>query len=297
MLTPARAQVIIAFHLVLYWFDKLPLTYISFGILCHLVYLQNIGPTWPLISLSSPAFIASCLLVLADHFLWFFYFADQTKAAKKTRGTYRRGDPGPSFGDISTFFAICVWCVPLFLFLSLSANDNVLPSNGARSPCYAFSMYSATYRPSAAGNPPSSPSTLNLNAFSSGSTPSPYLHERRSILKRILDPIVSLLPGRRGRRQMDEGIIAPSSRTHSPASSRPSSPSWATSSFSPRAPSFIEGSGTISGRVNLMNPPPPRKARGDHASDDSRNESEVVPTAEGTGEGLGIRARRAPPVE
>lgn len=138
---PARTQVIIVFHLVLYFFDSLPLTHIAFGIVCHIVYLRNIGQTWPLISLSSPTFIASCLLVLADHFLWFFYFANKSKAARRTRGTYRRGDPGPSFGDISTFFAICVWCVPLFLFLSLSANDNVLPSNGACNPCHSFFVF------------------------------------------------------------------------------------------------------------------------------------------------------------
>lgn len=141
-------QVIIVFHLALYFFDTLPLTHLAFGILCHLVYLRNIGPTWPLISLSSPNFIASCLLVLANHFLWFFYFANKSKAARKTRGTYRRGDLGPSFSDISTFFAICVWCVPLFLFLSLSANDNVLPSNSTCSPCYAFSTHSVTHLPS-----------------------------------------------------------------------------------------------------------------------------------------------------
>lgn len=32
--------------------------------------------------------------------------------------------------DVAAFFAICVWFVPLFLFLSLSANDNALPSFG-----------------------------------------------------------------------------------------------------------------------------------------------------------------------
>jgi len=30
--------------------------------------------------------------------------------------------------DIAAFFGVCVWFVPLFLFLSLSANDNALPS-------------------------------------------------------------------------------------------------------------------------------------------------------------------------
>jgi hypothetical protein len=133
------------------------------------------------------------------------------------------------------------------------------------------------------GHPPSSPSAINLNSFSSsGPGPSPYLHERRSILKRILDPIVSLLPSRRGRRQKDGGDILPSS---SPVPSQPSSPSWATSSFSPRPPAFIEGSNT-SGAAGLLNPPPPR-----------RSSSDVVLSGPSTGEGLGIRTRRAPPVD
>jgi hypothetical protein len=223
------------------------------------------------------------MLVLADHFLWFFYFANKSKAARRTRGPYRRGDPGPSFGDISTFFAVCVWCVPLFLFLSLSANDNVLPSNGACSPRHAFSTYSATYLAPlhGVGQPPSSPSALNLNFSSSGSTQSHYLHERRSILKRILDPIVSVLPTRRGRRQKDEGTILPSSRSHSPAPSQPSSPSWAATSFTARPPAFIEGSNP-SVNVSSMNPLPPRSA------------SEVGLNGSGVGEGLGIRTRRAP---
>ncbi len=196
---------------------------------------------------------------------------------------YRRGDPGPSFGDISTFFAICVWCVPLFLFLSLSANDNVLPSSGACSPyrAFSFSTYPATYTVHDVGYQPSSPSALNLNFSSSGLTQSPYPHERRSILKRILDPIVSLLPTRRSRRQNIEGTILPSSRSHSPAPSQPSSPSWATTSFTPRPPAFIEGSNT-SGGVSSMNSPLPRRS------------SEVVPSGSGTGDGLGIRTRRAP---
>lgn len=33
------------------------------------------------------------------------------------------------FMDVAAFFGICVWAAPLFLFLSLSANDNALPSS------------------------------------------------------------------------------------------------------------------------------------------------------------------------
>jgi hypothetical protein len=122
-------QAIIAIHILLYFTDGLPLPRILFSIACHIVYLQNFSHTWPFISLMSLQFMASCILVIADHFLWFFYFTAVTHQARKStmgrRGEFR----GPTFGDMATFFGICVWLAPLFLFLSLSANDNALPTN------------------------------------------------------------------------------------------------------------------------------------------------------------------------
>lgn len=111
--------------------DGLPLHKIAFSILCHLVYLQNFSLTWPVISLTSPSFVASCILVVADHFLWFFYFARRTHEARQAAHKAYRGGPvvkSPTFGDMATFFGLCVWLTPLFLFLSLSANDNTLPT-------------------------------------------------------------------------------------------------------------------------------------------------------------------------
>lgn len=79
-------------------------------------------------------------MVVADHFLWFFYFAEKAQEAKRWNASAKRfrqqagsggaGKQGPSFMDVAAFFAVCVWFVPLFLFLSLSANDNVLPHMG-----------------------------------------------------------------------------------------------------------------------------------------------------------------------
>jgi hypothetical protein len=142
--------VIIILHVLLYFSDSLPLPQLAFSIVAHLVYLQNFSNTWPFISLTSFSFIGSCFFVLADHFLWFFYFAGRTQSARQRagsgRGSIQRGyshkgtsfRAGRSFGDdaqlgfldVASFFAICVWLVPLFLFLSLSANDNALPTAG-----------------------------------------------------------------------------------------------------------------------------------------------------------------------
>ncbi|KAF9478162.1 DUF396-domain-containing protein [Pholiota conissans] len=120
--------VIMALHVVFYFTDSLPLMQTLFSLTCHVVYLQNFSSTWPLISLTSLSFLASCALVIADHFIWFFYFARITGESRRIR-TYR-GAPAPQvlgFTEIASFFAICVWFTPLFLFLSLSANDNALP--------------------------------------------------------------------------------------------------------------------------------------------------------------------------
>jgi len=37
----------------------------------------------------------------------------------------------PTFTQIASYFGICVWLVPFALFVSLSANDNVLPTMGS----------------------------------------------------------------------------------------------------------------------------------------------------------------------
>ena len=119
-----------ALHVLLYCFDSLPLVHLAFSIICHVVYLQNLTPAWPQISLSSLTFISSCILVVADHFLWFFYFSRLTSQARGARGRMYRGPNSgvPGFSDIATFFTVCVWLAPLFLFLSLSAGENTLPT-------------------------------------------------------------------------------------------------------------------------------------------------------------------------
>ncbi|CAE6465632.1 unnamed protein product [Rhizoctonia solani] len=139
--------VIILLHIALWAFDGLPWQLIAFSIAAHLTYLQNFSANWPLVTLTSPSFLLSCVFVIADHFLWFFHFAHITQEARQ-RGRIPRGrispyrrevqdtwaEP-PKFAEIATFFTICVWLVPLYLFLSLSAMDNALPtSSGAASP-------------------------------------------------------------------------------------------------------------------------------------------------------------------
>ncbi|KAH9959681.1 transmembrane adaptor Erv26-domain-containing protein [Russula dissimulans] len=104
----------------------------AFSIICRIVYLQNFLDTWPVISLTSRSFIASCILVVADHFMWFFHFVRVTHEARQAAHKAYRGGPVvkvPTLGDMVTFFGLCIWLTPLFLFLSLSTNDNMLPTS------------------------------------------------------------------------------------------------------------------------------------------------------------------------
>jgi hypothetical protein len=103
---------------------------LAFSIICHVIYLQNFSNIWPVISLISQSFIVSCVLVVADHFFWFFHFSHLTHQAHHTARQAYRGGPIvklPAFRDMTMFFAVCIWLTLLFLFLSLSANDNTLP--------------------------------------------------------------------------------------------------------------------------------------------------------------------------
>ena len=119
-------------HGLFYFTDRLPLLQTLFSIICHLVYLQNFSNTWPLISLTSITFLASCVLVIADHFAWFFYFAKMTNDAQHLRMNRGIAANTHSFKEMASFFGICVWFIPLYLFLSLSANDNALPTTSGR---------------------------------------------------------------------------------------------------------------------------------------------------------------------
>ncbi|KAI9460263.1 transmembrane adaptor Erv26-domain-containing protein, partial [Lactarius psammicola] len=123
--------VIISIHVLLAFTDALPFHKVAFSILCHVVYLQNFSHTWPVISLSSPSFVASCILVVADHFMWFFHFARRTHEARQAAHKAYRGGPvvrPPTSATWRPFRALRL-AHPLFLFLSLSANDNTLPTS------------------------------------------------------------------------------------------------------------------------------------------------------------------------
>lgn len=83
-----------------------------------------------MIELTSPVFIGSAVLVLANHFFWFSHFSDPNlpPASIRYHNLDYEGETRLPFAQVASFFVICIWLVPFSLFISLSASDYVLPS-------------------------------------------------------------------------------------------------------------------------------------------------------------------------
>ncbi|XP_019861396.1 PREDICTED: protein TEX261-like [Amphimedon queenslandica] len=98
-------------HVGLLLFDGFPWLLISAGVLCHLCYASLLS-TFPNISLMSLGFIGGTIFLVASHVLAFRYFSEEWY----------------TFQEVVAFFFVCEWVVPFSLFISLSANDLVLPT-------------------------------------------------------------------------------------------------------------------------------------------------------------------------
>lgn len=112
---------------LLWLFDGFPFMLTCFSIASYYVYLQNLHK-FPYVQLASPVFLLSCVLVVANHFLWFNHFHNPYIPPLEVRLKPDYEPPRiPSFMEICSFFGICVWLIPFALFVSLSANENLLP--------------------------------------------------------------------------------------------------------------------------------------------------------------------------
>ncbi|XP_055613750.1 protein TEX261 [Uranotaenia lowii] len=80
----------------------------------HAAILKN----FPYVRFLSPSFLGALILLLVNHYLAFIYFQHQYHA----------------FTEVMAYFTLCLWLVPFALFVSLSANDNILPTSNERTP-------------------------------------------------------------------------------------------------------------------------------------------------------------------
>ncbi|XP_056643439.1 protein TEX261 [Diorhabda carinulata] len=99
-------------YLSLWIFERFPTSMIVCGLLAqvtHFVILRN----FPFVAFLSIEFVATVLFILINHYLAFSYFAT----------VYH------TFSEVIAYFTLFLWLVPFALFVSLSANDNVLPTS------------------------------------------------------------------------------------------------------------------------------------------------------------------------
>ncbi|XP_026314405.1 protein TEX261 [Hyposmocoma kahamanoa] len=104
-------------HVGLIIFDDLPLHLNVLGLVqqcLHGVMLRE----FPVVRVASMTFVTACLNLILHHYCAFKYF----------------GQVYYSFSEVLAYFTICLWVVPFALFVSLSANDYVLPTTGERQP-------------------------------------------------------------------------------------------------------------------------------------------------------------------
>ncbi|KAK9497623.1 hypothetical protein O3M35_004315 [Rhynocoris fuscipes] len=92
-------------------FEDIPLPLLVSGILSQ-IFHHLIICNFPYFEVTSFSFIGAVCLFFVNHYLAFSYFSFTPY----------------SFSEVMAFFTLCLWLIPFSLFVSLSANDNVLPS-------------------------------------------------------------------------------------------------------------------------------------------------------------------------
>ncbi|XP_045606254.1 protein TEX261 [Procambarus clarkii] len=109
--------VTIGLYILLFLFESLPASVILCGLFSQLVHL-SILRTFPFFFLTSLPFILGIVLFFVNHFLAFSFFA-----------TYYY-----PVSEVLAYFTLYVWLVPFGFFISLSANENVLPTRAESRP-------------------------------------------------------------------------------------------------------------------------------------------------------------------
>jgi hypothetical protein len=110
-------KAVIGLHVLLYLVDSLPLISIAIGIAAHVVYYRLLK-TFPYISLASPDFLGSLGLLILSHVAWIRFFYTDPRCIYV------------SMEWIFGFMLVMVWIVPFAFFISLAANESVLPGGG-----------------------------------------------------------------------------------------------------------------------------------------------------------------------
>ncbi|XP_075989383.1 protein TEX261 [Anticarsia gemmatalis] len=106
-----------ALHIGLLIFEDFPLYLNILGLIqqcLHGVLLTD----FPVVRVYSLTFVTAVAMLIGHHYMAFKFF-----------GAVYYG-----FSEVVAYFTLCLWMVPLALFVSLSANDYVLPTTGEKQP-------------------------------------------------------------------------------------------------------------------------------------------------------------------
>ncbi|XP_067133040.1 protein TEX261 [Centruroides vittatus] len=95
----------------LFIFEDLPTSMIVCGVISQILHIFVLR-TFPFFIPMSIPFIGTIVFAIINHYLAFSYF---------TSVYY-------PFSEVLTYFTLCLWIVPFAFFVSLCANENVLPT-------------------------------------------------------------------------------------------------------------------------------------------------------------------------
>lgn len=109
-------KISIGLNVALLVVDRLPFVNIalSVGALCT---YHTLLKKFPFMALTSPEFVGSVAALVANHFMWMRHFRNDS-------------DEYYSVEHLLGFFLMVVWIVPFGFFISLAANESVLPGGG-----------------------------------------------------------------------------------------------------------------------------------------------------------------------
>jgi len=108
---------VVGLHVLLWLVDRLPVIAVAVGIASHVVYYRLLR-TFPYISLASYDFLGSVGLLILSHIVWIRFFYTDPRCVYV------------SMEWIFGFMLVMVWIVPFAFFISLAANESVLPGGG-----------------------------------------------------------------------------------------------------------------------------------------------------------------------
>ncbi|KAL3146407.1 hypothetical protein ABBQ32_003089 [Trebouxia sp. C0010 RCD-2024] len=161
-------QGVLILHLLVLVIDRLPLKCVAAGVAAHLCYLGQLK-RYPFMQLWSPVTAGSIGFLILSNVLWGMHF-------------WR--DSWQSLEYIFGFLFLTTWIVPFSLFLSVTANESVLP--GGANASRTFSSSSSNLAGADARRKPGKSKNILLYCFG-------LLKKKRDEV--ILPEVNNLMPG------------------------------------------------------------------------------------------------------